>query len=383
MGLYRIDLEFDGVDDPQDTYRIGFWAEYVDNNGNRQEYWEENYHPSRSNVILVKSFVRGITIFQFNGLVTRLQPRTVYFSKLLPYPGEEPPVTMLFAEGLSDELTFTIQGFENHEVVPNQELAKQLKAYATLNPDLEELKATQGLLLAAAHLPDIATLFVYTLESMHNLRGHIMECSDKKNVRPAAFLGTILKGAWGIAKHAPMIAEVLHKIFGKKKPKALMSCETEQYVAADDSSLADIEKNPGPMAIATRIPAQRKVVIIPRPTYIPSANVDSYVSGRVATYAEDQFPSPVKVKSECQLDVGLIAQQVSELLAASFPSSAGLPWLVITDLVFHNKNRSTDFTLRVLRRESPANELLRITEVIRNAGDVRVYEAVGVYEAET
>lgn len=35
MGLYRMDIDFDGVDDPQDNYRIGFWADYVDNNGAR------------------------------------------------------------------------------------------------------------------------------------------------------------------------------------------------------------------------------------------------------------------------------------------------------------------------------------------------------------
>lgn len=83
------------------------------------------------------------------------------------------------------------------------------------------------------------------------------------------------------------------------------------------------------------------------------------------------------------MDVGVVAQQVSELLASSFPSSCGLPWLVLTELVFHNKDRSTDFTLRVLRRESPTNELLRITEVIRSSGTCLTYEAVGVYNHES
>lgn len=167
---------------------------------------------------------------------------------------------MLFAEGLSDDLTFTIQGFENHEVVPNQELAKQLKAYATLNPDLDELKATQGLLLSAAYLPQIETLFVYTLDSMALLRQHILECSDKKHLKPAAFLGTILKGAWGVAKHAPLIVEVLHKIFGKKKPHALTHLEQSETVPPNDSSMADIEKNPGPVTVGTRTPAKKAIV---------------------------------------------------------------------------------------------------------------------------
>jgi len=105
-------------------FRIGFWADYVDNNGVFRDYWEENYYPSRTNYLCIKSFIRGITIFQTNGGPNNLIPRSVTFGKLLPYLQEEPIVSIMIAEGLSDDLTFTFQGFENYEVIPSQELGK-------------------------------------------------------------------------------------------------------------------------------------------------------------------------------------------------------------------------------------------------------------------
>jgi len=61
--MYRLDLQFEGVDNLTDMFRIGFWADYVDNNGVFRDYWEENYFPSRTNILNIKSFIRAITIF--------------------------------------------------------------------------------------------------------------------------------------------------------------------------------------------------------------------------------------------------------------------------------------------------------------------------------
>jgi len=87
----------------------------------------------------------------------------------------------MIAEGLSDDLTFTMQGFENYEVIPSQELGKQLKAYATLNPDIAELRAAQSCILASSYLEDVNSVFVYTEESFQALRRHCLQQADKSN----------------------------------------------------------------------------------------------------------------------------------------------------------------------------------------------------------
>jgi len=105
-------------------------------------------------------------------------------------------------------------------------------------------------------------------------------------------LGTILRGVWGVAKHAPMIAEIIHKIFGKNRPRAMLRAEHDPRIPENASENADIEKNPGPATqVISRPLKNRAIVEMNEPAFVPTAIVPEKIYGVVSLLPEGMVPT--------------------------------------------------------------------------------------------
>jgi len=95
------------------------------------------------------------------GDFTTFQVRSAILTKLSPFSAEEPANNYILYEGLSEDLTITVQGFSNYEAIPNLQLQRQLRSYTAPNPDVEDLRQYQAILMACSLMPEIGTMFVY------------------------------------------------------------------------------------------------------------------------------------------------------------------------------------------------------------------------------